>query len=237
MGDTLLLFDIDGTLVRGSLAGPHAYVKAVRTVFGVDADLIGLELSGKTDLINLRDLLARHGLDPDQAGSARLHDAYLGHLAELLRSDPGEVCPGVHRLLRTLQAEPWVRLALGTGNLEQGARLKLEAHGLAGYFATGGFGSDAVERAAIIAAGIAKAELRFGARFDRVAVIGDTPRDIACAMANGVYGIGVATGSYGIGELRRAGAARVFSDFSSSGDFLAAISALPPSIPEDARRA
>ena len=229
MQNILLLFDIDGTLIRESRAGHNAYIEALRTAFGVEAELDSLELAGKTDLVNLRDLLVRSGLDPDLSGAEQLLAAYLRHLEQAVRRDPGLVCPGVRQLLPILQAQSWVSLALGTGNLERGARLKLAIHGLDGYFPTGGFGSDAVERAAIIAAGITKAETYFGTRFDRVAVIGDTPRDIACAKDNGVHSIGVATGFYGVGELRQAGATMALADLTRAQDFLAAMAALPSS--------
>ncbi len=228
MSRTLLFFDIDGTLIRGSEAGQTAYVAAVRTVFCAAADLRGLQASGKTDILNLRELLERCGIDPRRAEDERLIAAYLQHLAEAVRRDPGEVCPGVKTLLPELAGRPDLKLALGTGNLEQGARIKLAVHGLDVYFETGGFGSDATERADVIAAGIARAQGYYATKFSRIVVVGDTPLDVRCAGANGAHSIAVATGRFGLEELRQSGATLVLPDL-SQGRMLAALESLPPS--------
>jgi len=225
---TLLLFDLDGTLISGSCAGATAYVKAIETCHDIKVSLAGIQFCGKTDLQNLAEILARHGLDPQQAGDERLLATYLHHLQEAVRLDPGVVCPGIRSLLDTLAGLDWVYPALGTGNLEPGAQIKLAVHGLDGSFATGGFGSDAAERAEAIAAGVARAERYYGTEFARVVVVGDTPLDVACAQANGFHSIAVATGRYCPSELEEAGATVVLPDLTQTDAFLAAVAALPP---------
>lgn len=222
------MFDIDGTLLRGSQAGRAAYARAIETSCGIPVDMSGFQTAGKTDPAILRELLERTGLSDVSVDADGLLAAYLRHLEEGFRGDPGEVCPGVRDLLDTLSALAWVRLALGTGNLEQAAWMKLAAHGLAHYFATGGFGTDATQRAAILAAGILKAQARYRMTFGRVVVVGDTPDDIASAAANGVHSIGVATGPFSIDTLRRAGATLVLPDLSETAPFLRALQTLPP---------
>ncbi|MGE5550121.1 MAG: HAD family hydrolase [Bacteroidota bacterium] len=228
MPGTLLLFDIDGTLIRASEAGQTAYIKTIRTLYHVTVDLGAVQISGKTDLANLRALVEAYDLDPRLAKDDDLVATYLHHLRETVQADPGVVCPGVRWLLDTLAVQRDMRLALGTGNLESGARIKLAAHGLNIFFPTGGFGSDAAERAEVIAAGIAKAEAWFGERFAKVVVVGDTPLDVACARANGVHSIAVATGAFGLEELRQAGATLVLPDLTGTKAFVDAVGALAP---------
>lgn len=228
MLSTLVMFDIDGTLLRGSQAGRAAYVRAIETCCGVSVDLTGLETAGKTDLAILQELLKRTELSQAEVDCSELLAAYLRHLKEGFREDPGEICPGVRELLAALSRLPWVRLALGTGNMEQAAWMKLAAHGLDLYFGTGGFGTDAAQRMTVIAAGILKAQVRYRTRFRRVVVVGDTPYDIASAMANGAHSIGVATGPYSLETLWRAGATLAFPDLQETASFLRALEALPP---------
>src|SRR5690606_34149149 len=98
---------------------------------------------------------------------------------------PGWCLPGVHELLNAFAHNPDFRLALGTGNVERGARVKLTVHQLNHYFPTGGFGDDAEERADILAAGLRRAREFYNCDFRQVIVIGDTPSDIAAARELG----------------------------------------------------
>ena len=116
------------------------------------------------------------------------------------------VAPGVIEALDALAAEPQrYRLALVTGNLEPVARRKLASAGIGHHFAAGqgGFGSDAEDRGALPAIARARAG---GWPRERTVVIGDTPRDIACARADGVRVIAVATGPYSAEALADADA-------------------------------
>lgn len=225
---TLLLFDLDATLVRDSRAGRLAFSRAVESVTGVAPDLERADLAGKTDLIILRENLRGQGVDPGSVDETELVRTYLHHLAEAVARDPGTLCPGVRPLLDCLSGLPSLRLALGTGNLEPGARLKLAPHGLNPYFPTGGFGSDAAERAKVIAAGVARATAFYRTRFERVAVVGDSPRDVAAARCNGLHSIGVATGCHTKEDLAEAGATIALVDLTQVDELLEALDALPP---------
>lgn len=227
MNSTLLLFDLDGTLVRGSKASRFAFGAALSATTGCLSDLTWLNMSGKTDGLILREIMDHLGPAAATLDVPQFWQTYLGFLGEGLAREPGSLCPGVGPLLDRLVARPDVHLALGTGNLEAGARLKLAPHGLNPYFATGGFGSDAVDRAEVIAAGIAKARALYGLDFDRIAVVGDTPRDVACAAANGAHSIGVATGRFSVAELSAAGATAAMADLSRAEEFVELIASLP----------
>ena len=157
-----------------------------------------------------------------------LLEKYYVHLTTLAPQHPGRLLPGVTELLSQLSQIEEYKLALGTGNLEAGARIKLAPHDLNRFFPVGGFGDDSSERAQIIAAGIAKAKKLYQTEFAKIVVIGDTPRDIACAQANEVYSIAVTTGDHDRAELEAAGATVVLEDLSQPVTFMAALKGLPP---------
>ncbi|MGE5598892.1 MAG: HAD family hydrolase, partial [Bacteroidota bacterium] len=110
MSGTLLLFDIDGTLIRASEAGQTAYIKTIRSLYHVTVDLRTVQISGKTDLANLRALVETYELDPRLAKDDDLVATYLHHLRETVQADPGVVCPGVRWLLDTLAVQRDMRL-------------------------------------------------------------------------------------------------------------------------------
>jgi phosphoglycolate phosphatase-like HAD superfamily hydrolase len=229
MLNTLLLFDVDGTLVKGARGARTAFARAIQTRLSVEVDLSGLELPGRTDYWIMEEILRSNGLPTDRATRDMLQEAFLEHFHEAVQQQPGQVLPGVRPLLDRLTQKPATVLGLGTGNLQRSARMKLAAHGLDVYFAVGGFGDDGLERNAIIAAGITRAQRRHGTPFDRVVVIGDTLHDIACAIANGAHSIAVATGPADVETLRQAGATVVFVDLSETDAVVEAIDALPRS--------
>lgn len=219
----LLLFDIDGTLLSGK-AGRRAFARVFADLTGDPLATDGIRFAGKTDLAIFREIMSRNGLRDLRAED--VVPVYLRALAEEVRHDPGRLYPGVPDLLAALLHESGFYLALGTGNLEAGARLKLEPHGISQYFPTGGFADDSAVREELIAAGIRKAERHYGTRFDRVVVIGDTPLDVGSGRANGAATLAVAQGFYGEDELRAAGADRVLPNFQDLGATLDALRAL-----------
>ncbi|HYF78370.1 MAG TPA: haloacid dehalogenase-like hydrolase [Symbiobacteriaceae bacterium] len=214
---TLLIFDIDGTLVS-TKAGRRAFNRALERFFGVADAAEGIPMAGRTDLIIYRDICTRFGLDPGTFGAFKLE--FVAQLAEALVDDPGHVLPGVVELLEACEQEPGYMLGLGTGNVEEGARLKLAPHDLNRFFPVGGFGDEGETRDDVIAMAIRRAEAQAGAAFDRVVVIGDTPLDIACGKANRCLTVGVATGYHAREELHACGADLVVADFSDLGAVL-----------------
>jgi phosphoglycolate phosphatase len=174
----------------------------------------GVEVAGRTDAAIVRDLLAAAGVRGEnfEARWAEVQAAAVEAFAELCPADlSGRVAPGVVDLLEALAPRDEFRLSLVTGNLEPVARLKLERAGLGRWFAAGqgGFGSDAGDRAELPALARRRAgALDGGAPYprERTVVIGDTPRDIACARADGLRCVAVATGPYPAEELSDADA-------------------------------
>jgi phosphoglycolate phosphatase-like HAD superfamily hydrolase len=206
----LLLFDIDGTLVGGATdAHRDALHAALKEVHGIDPRGVRppIHPAGRTDGEIARALLLAASVSAerieDRADTVR--EACCRHYAELCVADLSHtVLPGVGELLQALSGRRGLELGLLTGNYEPVARLKLRRAGIGGYFSggPGAFGSDAEDRAALPAI----ARRRAGSpghpyAREQTIVIGDTPRDIACAQADGLRCVAVATGPYGVEEL------------------------------------
>ena len=203
MRPTLALFDIDGTLVDTGGAGRVGLEASFRSVFGLD-DVSGsatrVRFDGKTDPAIIADIAREAGIPAAEveARYAELQEAYLRALRNELAvpNRRRRVMPGVRPLLDRLAARPDVFLGLVTGNIEEGARVKLDAFGLNRYFVDGGFSSDHPERSEIARIAHQRLSRRAGFRFpvDRVMVVGDTELDVVCARANGFRAIAVESG-------------------------------------------
>jgi len=202
----LLLFDIDGTLLMTRGAGRRALKAALVRVYGTAGAIEQYDLRGKTDQRIVFDLMGESGL-PRDAVRERLDDVfeiYARGLAEEIGDGRDVVTlPGVADLIRRLDARDGVLLGLLTGNIEEGARIKLTPTGLWPYFPVGAFGSDDADRRRLpsLAARRAHALVGYAFRPEEVTVIGDTPLDIECARAFGATAVAVATGNYPRAEL------------------------------------
>ena len=223
----LLLFDIDGTLVLTGGAGLRGMALAFEEVFGVRDGLGSVPMAGRTDAWIVSEAARRHGLTYDAVALQRFHDVYVGHLArEVHQPGPRKgVMPGVRALLDRLSSRDDVYLALLTGNFEAGARIKLEYFDLWRYFACGAFGDDSVDRNSLLATAIDRVRAGGGLHVSPadVVVIGDTPLDVAVAVAGGARSIAVATGSHDVASLRETGADVVLADLSDVGVVLEAM--------------
>jgi phosphoglycolate phosphatase-like HAD superfamily hydrolase len=194
----LVLFDVDGTLIDTAGAGRRAIERAFASALGLprfDSLRWGVPFAGRTDPVILADLARAAAIPDDRFAALRpaLDRDYLEHLADEMRaSDPRRrIMPGVRALLAALEALPDVHLGLITGNVERGARIKLEPFGLNRHFAAGGFGSDHADRCTIARLARAAVCRVTGIDFQpaRVVVVGDTEHDVACARANGFRAI------------------------------------------------
>ncbi|MBX9579245.1 MAG: haloacid dehalogenase-like hydrolase [Gemmataceae bacterium] len=220
----ILLFDIDGTLVRTGGAGKAAMEAALQSAYGVAEIRDGVPYSGRTDGAIARDLLAAHGLDPSPANARRLQDAYLERLPAALNQRPGEVCPGIAGLLPVLAGRRDVVLGLLTGNVRAGARVKLGHFGLWDYFACGGFGDGHHDRDDVARSAVADVRRHLDRDVDPadVWVIGDTPLDVKGARAVGAKAVAVATGWHPCDELAACGPDLFLADLSDHAPLLAA---------------
>jgi len=223
----LMLFDVDATLALTGGAGGRAMASAFEELFGTPDAFAGIPMAGRTDPAILAEALARIGQPADAAVLERFRDAYCRRLREeIVRPAAGKrVMPGVRALLDRLASSADVFLALLTGNFAEGARVKLEHFGLWSYFRCGAFGDDHHDRRALVPIARARADaLGAGAvPPERVFVVGDTPLDVACALAAGVRAVGVATGGSDVSTLMASGAHVVFEDLSDTPAVLAAL--------------
>lgn len=213
----LLLFDIDGTLINSGGAGLQALRDVLRDQFGIRDDLDGIEVAGRTDSGIVHQILRRQKIEPNDENTARFLDRYVELLSDELPRCPGRVLPGMKELLGRLQTRPQIVLALLTGNVERGAKLKLEHYGLWHFFEFGAFADDHHERNELGAFARRRAREKHGIEFESAAidVIGDTPHDIACGKAIGARTIAVATGSFSRAQLAAHGANVLLEDFSA----------------------
>jgi phosphoglycolate phosphatase-like HAD superfamily hydrolase len=226
---TVLLFDIDGTLVLTGGAGQRAMARAFEDLFAVANGFDGIQMAGRTDTWILSTAAQLHGIPRDEL--SRFRRAYLAHLErELETPNPRKtIMPGVRRLLDTLAPRPDVYLALLTGNYEDAARLKLEHFDLWRYFQCGAFADDAADRNSLVPKALSRIRDCGGPDVSPgdVIVIGDTPHDVACAHAAGAAAVGVATGPFTTVQLRESGAAVVFDDLSDTEAFLGLLERRP----------
>jgi phosphoglycolate phosphatase-like HAD superfamily hydrolase len=132
MKTTLILFDIDGTILTSGGAGEVALKLGFFNEFNLTEDLSGIEIAGRTDSSIALQVLRKHFLDPSPENVQRFYSGYLHELTRQLPLRIGRVLPGVMELIQRLQSVPHVAIGLITGNLRQGADLKLQHYGLGG---------------------------------------------------------------------------------------------------------
>lgn len=206
----LILFDIDGTLVDTGGAGVAALQHAAVEVFGAAGP--SLDLAGNTDGAILRGFFEYFGSKYDPAVGEQFYQSYLSRIRDNLRNPNygGCLLGGVNPMLASLREEG-NSLGLLTGNIERGAMIKVSHYGIADYFQFGAYGDDHWNRNKLGPIALERAEESTGMKFsqDEILVIGDTPKDVACAHAFGVKCVAVATGDFSEEELAACGADRV----------------------------
>jgi phosphoglycolate phosphatase-like HAD superfamily hydrolase len=197
---TLVLWDIDGTLVDVRGAGRRSFALALEKAWGVVDDLAGVKFAGATDLMVLEELRARLALDP--SGDARFFDAMARILGEQLASSPALALPGAIDVVTALRSRGAAQ-GLVTGNAARCAFTKLQSAGIdTAAFVAGGYGDEHADRMELAV----RAKSRCGERFDRVVLVGDTPSDVKAAKHIGAVAVGVVGRAYSREQLSAAGA-------------------------------
>ena len=226
----LVLFDIDGTILLTAGAGRRAIVAALTEEIEHSDAFDRVRFDGKTDPQIVAELLAAagHAAPPEPARVTEVCRRYLGHLARELQRPTARttLMPGVPALLDRLEAERGVVLGLLTGNIAEGAALKLRSAGLdPGRFRVGAYGSDSAHRPELPAIAAGRAAAHFGRvpSGKEVVIIGDTPADIHCGSAISARAIAVATGGYAVADLAACGPHAVFADLSETDAVVEAI--------------
>ncbi len=225
---TLLIWDVDGTLTDSAGLTRVAFDKAFEDIYAISGSTVGIKPFGRTDPQIFREMLGNSNLHeddfPEQFRKFSVQTSH--HLERILASsDKPRLHYGVGELLDLLVVEDDIFLALGTGNIERNARLKLEKHSINHHFPVGGFGSDDEDRTALIKVALLKSREYYCIDFDEINtwVIGDTYFDIQCGNNIGANTIAVATGIYNEAELSEYNPTAIFADFRNSDRFLSLI--------------
>jgi len=223
----LVLFDIDGTLLSTGPVARTTFASALQDVYGTSGDVDGYAFEGRLDPLIVADLMRAAGVS-DETIAARRADAlalYLDRLEAALRERPPVLKPGVLPLLDALEKVPGLVLALLTGNVERGARLKLSYAGIWHRFTFGVWGDDAPCREELGPVALRRARPVTGLLFagSDCVVVGDSRHDVACGLSFGARAVAVGTGRTALPALAAAGAHALLTDFSSTPQALEAI--------------
>ena len=194
----LVLFDIDGTLVTDGGASRSAFGEALHRVYGYQGDLQRYDFSGRTDP-EITSMVLRDAGWADDAIAARHDDLWREYLSGLARNATSarvRALPGIAELLDTVRKQKNVTMALLTGNIEPGARLKLTPPELNGFFGFGAFGSDSAKREELPPIAVERASRIDGYHFKGadVVIIGDSIYDVRCGVPYQATTIAVASG-------------------------------------------
>lgn len=200
---TLLLWDIDGTLLSSAGAGLRALTVALSREFGINGSLEGIDWAGRTDRFIIRQILQKYALPESDEMFHRYLDGYVAALPEELLRAGSAVLPGIEALLARAADDQFLAQGLLTGNIRRGAQTKLGFHTLWGYFPFGAFADDAEFRNELGPHALRRATETTGFSFtpQQVWVIGDTPHDIQCGKVIGAHTLAVATGHHAQDEL------------------------------------
>jgi len=222
-GPKLLLWDIDGTLVCTDRAGEKALLESVRQLYQIDwKDELPIDLRGRTDRYIFRELLTRASQELGTEQEARMRNTYLSLLEKMLPLGAAKLHAGIQEALDAVHAHPEIHQGLLTGNLEEGAKLKLTHLGIWHYFEFGAFANDSANRNELGPFALRRAKEKLGIEFapENVYIIGDTAHDIACGKAIGAKTIALATGAFSVAELVAEKPTYVFPDLSDTAALL-----------------
>jgi phosphoglycolate phosphatase-like HAD superfamily hydrolase len=212
----LILFDIDGTLIDSGEAGVRSLDYVFNDVFAIRDAFAGIEMAGKTDIQIIKEGLNVHSILADDGILISIVSGYIVALKAEINNKRKHIKPGVVKLLGAIKSIDGYFLGLLTGNIEQGARIKLAPFGLNEYFSIGAFGSDNEDRNSLLPIAVKKFRkaTKIDLQYIDCIVIGDTPKDVQCSKPFGATSIAVSTGPYSYESLLGTGADYVLENLS-----------------------
>lgn len=193
----LILFDIDGTLIRTGGAGVKAFESVFREVFGLENGTGNISFAGRTDAGLIREMMRNHSVDDTDENFDLFFEAYPKWLTHWLGEMGGKICDGVDPFMKHCTARSGAPLiGLLTGNVRPGAEMKLRHFDIWDRFEFGAFGSDHENRNELAVIAWERGKDRVGAdlKAEEILVVGDTPKDVECARAIGANVLAVTTG-------------------------------------------
>ena len=200
----LILFDIDGTLIRTGGAGVRAFGSVFEEAFGHKTSTERIHFAGRTDSSLVREMLVNHEMEPSRENFEKFFSRYAHWLRHWLTQLPGGMCTGVEAFMHHCVDRPHPPVVgLLTGNVRIGAEIKLRHFGIWERFAMGAFGDDHEDRNELAAIAWARGREQLGDTLapGEILVVGDTPRDVACARHIGAKVVAVTTGGATRDEL------------------------------------
>lgn len=216
MAKTLVLFDIDGTLLKVGSINRQSLIDALQQVYGTEGSAGNHDFSGKMDSVIIHEVLKCSGLGEQEIQDrfSTVKETYIDIFRQKATEEDVTLMPGITELLEALNSNENVTLGLLTGNFEQSGRHKLILPAINHYFPFGAFADDAFHRNDLPSIAIQRAEAMVNHRFlpENVVIIGDTEHDIACAKASGTRSLAVATGNYSYERLESRLPDALFSD-------------------------
>jgi phosphoglycolate phosphatase-like HAD superfamily hydrolase len=222
---TLVLFDIDGTLLRSQGAGIASMQRAFEAMLpGEEVSVAGVPVAGRLDTLIVRDVLAKLGRSINDFDLERFRGLYRAELDRALTPANVRRMPGVAELVARLERDAAIVVGLLTGNWRETARIKIERAGLApDAFRLGAFAGDGPDRRSLPPVAIERCRTTLGrtVRAERTFIVGDTPLDVDCAVHNGCKVIAVATGDFGVDELAATDADLVVPTLEATDDLVA----------------
>lgn len=224
----VLLFDIDGTILRTGGAGRRTMDRIFLELWGVPDAFEGTRADGKTDPMIFREMLERHrvAVDDVEAAIAEIQWRYEAGFADEMRDSPAVLMPGIEAVLDAVSNRDDTVVGLLTGNLEATARIKVDRFGLGHHFPFGAYSSDSAVRRDLPPIAVSRAEALRGRRIGlgrHVIVIGDTPHDVDCALHNGCTAIGVGAAGWSADALADAGAHAILENLADLDAVLAVL--------------
>ncbi|MCC6980422.1 MAG: HAD family hydrolase [Candidatus Melainabacteria bacterium] len=228
MQKRLVLFDIDETMITSDGAGRRAISRVLKDRYDIDPASIKLSMSGKTDPQILGEIMREAGFTDQEIEGAvpRLIDEYLVHLeTEIQQTKHYIVHDGVPEILAALAATEGAFLGLLTGNVERGARMKLERFQLNHHFPLGAYGSDSASRLDLPHVAKQRADVHFKTSFEpkEIVVIGDSIYDVLCAKHYGAVSLAVNSGRTTREELEAQNPDHLFASLADTQSVLKAI--------------
>ena len=214
----LLLFDIDGTLIRTDGVGKRGLNRAFEALYGSPNIMGDILLAGQTDDKIMKNAYAAAGMNFSYQELSRFKKVYFDIIAEEMQKDGHDraLMPGIAELLPELERRPDTFLGLLTGNWEKSGRIKIDYFGLNSFFPFGAFADDSPERADLVPIGMRRFTDKYGLELEPkdVFVIGDTPADVYCTKPHSVVSVAVAAAFHSLEELAACEPDILLQDFS-----------------------